>query len=106
MPFGQPKGAAFIVEKIKQIPRRSGPHEDPGFDSIDVVMVYCRNDGSDITVVRHSPAPPPSDDIYYDRMIRRLGPNLRLVPAHPRMAVSLAAGLVIRYGKSTKTANS
>jgi hypothetical protein len=71
--FEQPKGAASIVEKIEEIPRRSGPHEDPGFDSIGIVMVNCRNDGSDITVVRDAPAPPPSDDFHYDQMIRRLG---------------------------------
>jgi hypothetical protein len=36
-------------------------------------MVYCRNDGSEITVVRDVPAPAPSDDFHYDQMIRRLG---------------------------------
>src|SRR5262249_43144140 len=28
MPFKQPEGAASIVEKITEIPRRSGPHEE------------------------------------------------------------------------------
>jgi hypothetical protein len=73
MPFKQPKGAASIVEKIKEIQRRSGPHDVAGFDSIGIVMIYCRNDGSDITVVHDVPAPPPSDDFHYDQMIRRLG---------------------------------
>ena len=72
MPFRQPEGAASIVEKVAEIPRRSGPREE-GFDSIGVVMVYCRNDGSEITVVRDVPAPAPSDDFHYDQMIRRLG---------------------------------
>jgi hypothetical protein len=72
MPFRQPEGAASIVEKVAEIPRRSGPREE-GFDSIGVVMVYCRNDGSEITVVRDAPAPTPSDDFHYDQMIRRLG---------------------------------
>lgn len=72
MPFRQPDGAASIVDKVAEIPRRSGPHEE-GFDSIGVVMVYCRNDGSEITVVRDAPAPAPSDDFHYDQMIRRLG---------------------------------
>jgi len=72
MPFRQPEGAASIVEKVEEIRRRSGPHGE-GFDSIGVVMVYCRNDGSDITVARDAPAPPPSDDFHYDQMIRRLG---------------------------------
>ena len=73
VPFKQPDGAASIVEKITEIPRRSGPREEVGFDSIGVVMLYCRNDGSDITVVRDAPAPVPSDDFHYDQMIRRLG---------------------------------
>jgi len=70
--FKQPHGAASIVEKIAEIPRRSGPPQE-GFDSIGIVMVHCRNDGSDITVVRDAPAPAPSDDFHYDQMIRRLG---------------------------------
>jgi hypothetical protein len=70
--FRQPHGAASIVEKITEIPRRSGPPQE-GFDSIGIVMVDCRNDGSDITVVRDAPAPAPSDDFHYDQMIRRLG---------------------------------
>jgi hypothetical protein len=69
--FGQPQGAASIVEKITEIPRRSGTN-DEGFDSIGIVMLYCRNDGSDITVVNDPPAPEPSDDFHYDQMIRRL----------------------------------
>ncbi len=72
MSFRQPQGAASIVEKITEIPRRSGTSEE-GFDSIGVVMLYCRNDGSDITVVNDPPAPEPSDDFHYDQMIRRLG---------------------------------
>lgn len=72
MSFRQPQGAASIVEKITEIPRRSGTNEE-GFDSIGVVMLYCRNDGSDITVVNDPPAPEPSDDFHYDQMIRRLG---------------------------------
>ncbi|MGH3226781.1 MAG: hypothetical protein ACRDPY_50240, partial [Streptosporangiaceae bacterium] len=72
MSFRQPQGAASIVEKITEIPRRSGT-SDEGFDSIGVVMLYCRNDGSDITVVNDPPAPEPSDDFHYDQMIRRLG---------------------------------
>ena len=41
--------------------------------TIEKATVGCRNDGSEITVVRDSPAPPPSDDFHYDQMIRRLG---------------------------------
>jgi hypothetical protein len=70
--FSQPQGAASIVEKITEIPRRSGTN-DEGFDSIGIVMLYCRNDGSDITVENDPPAPGPSDDFHYDQMIRRLG---------------------------------
>jgi hypothetical protein len=70
--FNQPQGAASIVEKITEIPRRSGTN-DEGFDSIGIVMLYCRNDGSDISVVNDPPAPEPSDDFHYDQMIRRLG---------------------------------
>lgn len=70
--FTQPAGAASIVEKITEIPRRSSPR-DEGFDSIGVVMLYCRNDGSDIIVVDQPPAPARSDDFHYDQMIRRLG---------------------------------
>ena len=44
-----------------------------GSTAFGIVMLYCHNDGSDITVENDPPAPDPSDDFHYDQMIRRLG---------------------------------
>ena len=68
----QPRDAGLVVEKVKQIPRRTKPGDD-GFDAIGIVVVDCRNDGSEITVREEPPAPGREDDFNYDAMIRRLG---------------------------------
>lgn len=70
--FKQPQGAASVLAKVGELSRRSGA-QDVGFDCIGVVMLDCRNDGSEITVVDAPPAPAPSDEFHYDQMIRRLG---------------------------------
>lgn len=68
----QPRDAGLVVDKVKQIPRRTRPGEE-GFDAIGIVVVDCHNDGSAITVREEPPAPPIDDDFHYDAMIRRLG---------------------------------
>jgi hypothetical protein len=66
------KAASGVIEKLTEIPRRSRTGEE-GFDALGIVVVRCRNDGSEITVAHGSPAPAPTDDFFYDQMIRRLG---------------------------------
>lgn len=45
----QPSAATKVLEKIRELPRRSG-EDDLGYDAIGVVFLNCRNDGSEITV--------------------------------------------------------
>jgi hypothetical protein len=46
----QPKGARRVLEKIKELPRRSGEDGD-GYDALGAVFVECRNDGSEVSIV-------------------------------------------------------
>jgi hypothetical protein len=68
----QPRDAQLVVNKVKQIPRRTRPGEE-GFDAIGIVVVEARNDGSPIEIISGPPAPDPGDDFSYDQMVLRLG---------------------------------
>lgn len=46
----QPKGARRVLEKIKELPRRSGEDGD-GYDALGAVFMECRNDGSEVSIV-------------------------------------------------------
>lgn len=46
----QPKAARRVLEKIKELPRRSGEDGD-GYDALGAVFVECRNDGSKVSLV-------------------------------------------------------
>ena len=67
----QPKDAVRAIEKIREIPRRTRPGED-GFDALGIVLVSCRNDGSEVELVDTPPAPAANDIFHYDSMIRRI----------------------------------
>lgn len=68
----RPKDAPLILEGLEKLQRRSKVGDD-GFDAVGVVVVNCRNDGSQIDVVTDSPpAPDPAGDFNYGRFLRRI----------------------------------
>jgi hypothetical protein len=67
----QPQAAQGVIEKVEEIPRRSS-NRDNGFDGLAIVVVRCANDGSPVTVVTSSPAPPPGDVHNYQSMVSRI----------------------------------
>ncbi len=67
----QPKATEFVVAKVGELPTRTRPGHE-GYDAIGIVVVECRNDGSEITVVTGPPAPAPNDLFSYESMIRRI----------------------------------
>lgn len=70
----QPNDTVRTVAKMHEIARRSGPHSGQhGFDALGVVVVDLRNDGTPVTIVTGAPAPAPTDDFHYDRMVVRAG---------------------------------
>lgn len=66
----QPRVTQLVMDKVKELPRRSGPGRQ-GFDALAIVVVDCRNDGSPVTVV-DALSPPPGDSFNYESMILRL----------------------------------
>lgn len=67
----QPGDAASVVEKVEELPRRSG-RDEFGFDGLGVVVVDMANDGTAVNLVRVPPAPQPGEVFYYDDMITRI----------------------------------
>jgi hypothetical protein len=67
----QPRAAAGVVEKLREIPRRVRDGEE-GFDAFAVIVVDCRNDGTPVRLVSAPPAPQPGDIYHYESMIHRL----------------------------------
>lgn len=67
----QPAAAASIIEKVKEMPRRTGPRTS-GFDGLAIVVVSLSNDGTPVTLVSGTPAPQPGDIFYYDNMVTRV----------------------------------
>jgi hypothetical protein len=68
----QPRDAAGVIEKVREIPRRPKVGEE-GFDALAIVVVDAKNDGSAITVCADPPAPARGDVLEYEQMIRRVG---------------------------------
>lgn len=66
----QPEVTVRVMEKIRELPRRTAVGET-GFDALGIVVVAARNDGSPVSVVHEYPAPPPGDIHDYESMIRR-----------------------------------
>ena len=67
----QPAAAAGIIEKVKQIRRRTNPTE-AGFDGLGIVAVDLKNDGSPVSLTTAPPAPQPGSIFYYDDMLVRI----------------------------------
>ncbi len=68
----QPKAAKRVLEKIKELPRRSG-EDGIGFDALGALFVDCRNDGTDVKIVDALPDGTAVDTILtYQAMINRI----------------------------------
>jgi len=67
----QPDVANRVVEAVMKIPRRSDPTSQ-GFDAVGIMMVNCRNDGTDVTIDESSNARIP-EIARYSTLIERLG---------------------------------
>lgn len=67
----QPSDTERVLEKVAEIPRRSG-HTGNGFDAIGITVLDLRNDGSEVRVVSDPPAPRPGGNFHYDSMIVRM----------------------------------
>lgn len=67
----QPRDAASVVSKLRELPRRSRDGEE-GYDVLAIVLVNCRNDGTPVTLVDGPPAPQPGDVDHYEMAIHRL----------------------------------
>lgn len=67
----QPMATELVIQKIREMPRRTRAQEE-GFDAIGIVVVDCPNNGTPITLVSAPPAPTPANDYNYDQMIRRI----------------------------------
>jgi hypothetical protein len=67
----QPAAAAGIVDKVKQLPRRTGSHQQ-GFDGLGILVVNAANDGTPVTLVSVPPAPAPGEIFFWNDMITRV----------------------------------
>lgn len=67
----QPLWAERVVEKLEDLPRRTGRGHE-GFDALGIVVVDMANDGSPVRVVDSPPAPQSTDVFHYDQMVHRL----------------------------------
>ena len=67
----QPADTIRVLDKVAQIPRRSGKAGN-GFDAIGVTVLDFRNDGGSVTLVEAPPAPQPGSNFHYDGMIVRM----------------------------------
>jgi hypothetical protein len=68
----QPDATIAVVEKLKELPRRTRPG-DVGYDAFGIVIVDCRNDGGAVALVDTPSASPGSTEIFdYEQFIRRL----------------------------------
>jgi hypothetical protein len=67
----QPAAAESVIEKVREIPRRSSS-QGTGYDGLAIVVVDCPNDGSPVKLVETPPAPLPGDLFHYDDTIVRV----------------------------------
>lgn len=69
----QPKSTIEVIDKLKQLPRSTKDGE-VGFDALGIIIVDCKNDGSEVAVVNVlEDGKNPVDKIYkYDTMIDRI----------------------------------
>lgn len=67
----QPRDATLAVDKIRQLPKRAKTG-DTGYDALAIIVIDCRNDGSEVSLIGATPAPKPGEIYHYDSMIDRL----------------------------------
>lgn len=67
----QPDVTLRVIDKIKEIPRRSQSSE-AGFDGIGLTVLNFKNDGGPVSIVTSPPAPQQGDSFHYDSMIVRM----------------------------------
>lgn len=66
----QPRAVRVVLEKIKDLPRRTRGGKD-GYDALGVVVVDCRNDGSPVKSITVDPAPAQGSSYHYDELVHR-----------------------------------
>lgn len=68
----QPESANGVIEKIRQLPRRSKTGV-PGFDAVGLAAIDCPNNGvSPVRLVSAPPAPQVGDAFHYDSFLERI----------------------------------
>jgi hypothetical protein len=67
----QPRHAAQVIVKLREIPRRSRDGEE-GYDAFGIIVVECRNDGSPVRLVSELPAPQAGETDNYEMTVHRL----------------------------------
>lgn len=67
----QPADTIRVLEKIKEIPRRSS-NSGNGFDAIGISVFELHNDGSPVRVLEDEPAPQAGQPFHYGGMIVRM----------------------------------
>lgn len=69
--YKQPKAVLDVIQKIEQLPRRSGSG-GIGFDGIGITVLDLENMGGPVSVVKGPPAPQPGNAFHYETMIVRM----------------------------------
>lgn len=77
----QPFDTLRVLEKVAQMPRRSGKSGN-GFDAIGVTVLNLANDGGPVELVDYAPAPAPGSNFHYDGMIVRMANEYDATFAH------------------------
>lgn len=77
----QPADTLRVLEKVAQMPRRSGK-AGHGFDAIGVTVLDFANDGGPVDVVTSAPAPQPGSNFHYDGMVVRMANEYDATFAH------------------------
>jgi hypothetical protein len=77
----QPADTLRVLDKVAQIPRRSGKSGN-GFDAIGVTVLDFGNDGGPVDVVTAEPAPQPGTNFHYDGMVVRMANEYDATFAH------------------------
>jgi hypothetical protein len=67
----QPRDAASVVQKLRELPRRSRDQEE-GYDALTIIVVHCRNDGTPVSLLTEPPAPQPGDVYHYAMTVHRV----------------------------------
>lgn len=69
-PHDQPRVTERVLQKVRDLPRRSS-HREEGFDALGICVVKCENNGTSVELVVSPPAPGTSDEFHYEQMVRR-----------------------------------